>query len=149
MVKIGELYVCVLLCLNMCGNTSEYYSKYETYNWSGWSCWCEHVLYMWLYEYFCHAFMVCLVEIGHCSGGVYVTSGVDKSLPRRGVCDLSGSIEWTMVIGTTCIVSSRSHCINILLMIAERCIFVDDWWTMNLVAWLKCALWWVVIHVCE
>ena len=38
-------------------------------------------------------FMVLLVKIGHCSGGVYVTSGVDKSLPRRGVCDLSGSIE--------------------------------------------------------
>ena len=46
-----------------------------------------------LYAYCCHAFMVLLVKIGHCSGGVYVTSGVDKSLPRRGVCDLSGSIE--------------------------------------------------------
>ena len=45
------------------------------------------------YAYCCHAFMVLLVKIGHCSGGVYVTSGEDKSLPRRGVCDLSGSIK--------------------------------------------------------
>ena len=46
-----------------------------------------------LYAYCCHAFMVLLVKTGHCSGGLYVTSGVDKSLPRRDVCDLSSSIE--------------------------------------------------------
>ena len=51
-----------------------------------WTCFI-HVNYMHIVVMH---FMVLLVKIGHCSGGVYVTSGVDKLLPRRGVCDLSG-----------------------------------------------------------
>ena len=81
------------MCVHMfeqVGLNSEYYGKCKTCNWSGGSYRCEHVNFMHIVVMH---FMVLLVEIGHCSGGVYVTSGVDKSLPMRGVCDLSGSIE--------------------------------------------------------